>query len=432
MLPRLRMLSSQENMSLAGSSDPSFRNPGSLRHNTGCKPCNKFKPERPESCKKGDTCTFCHEEHERPKHKGHRGRFRRSQGSSSSTIHPELANIGARIYQEKTMRFLAGSSSPSFGNPGSLGHNRGCRPCGSFKPERPESCKKGDTCTFCHWEHERPKHKGQRGRFALQRRQCLESVASQGSSSSTLAQIGARIYEETPIIVERLKRLVKKLRDHSDPSSTDWAEKVQFLGQEIWAIGNKAQDARPDSSRVQKARHEQPPRTNNNADLESRRKWYEGRLYLTAKKMFESERLPVEDVWRLVDTNLRELEDLEKKLDQQIAGSAQVEPPRIATADAFIQKHLVQNSWLLPKLLELLSLEVSDRLTEKELKEMEAWNHFHDELQRLPEITDPSVQSLFNAAASLEALKEAVTGELDKRLTILLPDQDDDFDKDCA
>ncbi|CAJ1399614.1 unnamed protein product [Effrenium voratum] len=252
------------------------------------------------------------------------------------------------------MRFLAGSSSPSFGNPGSLGHNRGCRPCGSFKPERPESCKKGDTCTFCHWEHERPKHKGQRGRFALQRRQCLESVASQGSSSSTLAQIGARIYEETPIIVERLKR------------------------------------------------------------------------------MFESERLPVEDVWRLVDTNLRELEDLEKKLDQQIAGSAQVEPPRIATADAFIQKHLVQNSWLLPKLLELLSLEVSDRLTEKELKEMEAWNHFHDELQRLPEITDPSVQSLFNAAASLEALKEAVTGELDKRLTILLPDQDDDFDKDCA
>ncbi|CAJ1364714.1 unnamed protein product [Effrenium voratum] len=209
--------------------------------------------------------------------------------------------------------------------------------------------------------------------------------------------------QEPRLIVERLKR---KLR-HYEPSSSDWAEKVQFLTQEIRAIGNKAQDARPDSSRVQKARDEQPPPTNNDADLESRLKWYEGCLYLTAKKMLESETPPVEDVQRLVDANLRELAGLEKKLDQQIAGSAQ-EPPRIAreepTAEAFIQKHLVQNSWLLPKLLELLSLEVADRLTEKELKEMEAWNHFHDELQRLPEITDPSVRSLFKEAASLEAL----------------------------
>ena len=34
-----------------------------------------------------------------------------------------------------------------------------------------------------------------------------------------------------------------------------------------------------------------------------------------------------------------------------------------------------------------------------------------------------------NAKCVLGPRKEAVTGELDKRLTILLPDQDDDFDK---
>eukprot|EP00440_Ansanella_granifera_P037721 gb/GFBE01040922.1/.p1 GENE.gb/GFBE01040922.1/~~gb/GFBE01040922.1/.p1 ORF type:complete len:383 (+),score=37.57 gb/GFBE01040922.1/:1-1149(+) len=44
---------------------------------------------------------------------------------------------------------------------------QGCKPCNRYFPIRP--------CLFCDTTHERPKHRGQRGRHALQRRQYLES-----------------------------------------------------------------------------------------------------------------------------------------------------------------------------------------------------------------------------------------------------------------
>jgi hypothetical protein len=42
-------------------------NPGSAGHPFGCKkPCNKFVQGKPGSCKHGNACNFCHEQHDRP------------------------------------------------------------------------------------------------------------------------------------------------------------------------------------------------------------------------------------------------------------------------------------------------------------------------------------------------------------------------------
>ncbi|CAJ1345661.1 unnamed protein product, partial [Effrenium voratum] len=49
------------------------QNPGSRDH-PRCTPCNKYRPDKPSACKSGVECKFCHDEHERPKKRGKRGK----------------------------------------------------------------------------------------------------------------------------------------------------------------------------------------------------------------------------------------------------------------------------------------------------------------------------------------------------------------------
>lgn len=53
-----------------------------------------------------------------------------------------------------------------FNNRGSIGHPDKCKkPCNKFRIDKPNSCKHGNNCDFCHCEHNRPSQKSQCARF---------------------------------------------------------------------------------------------------------------------------------------------------------------------------------------------------------------------------------------------------------------------------
>jgi len=95
-------------------------------------------------------------------------------------------------------------------NMGSKNHPDDCKPCNKFNPARPDdSCKHGNACAFCHGaEHERPKHRGQRGRHALQRRQYLEA---RDKMPEELREIVDKVYQEPPLAMENVKKILLTL-----------------------------------------------------------------------------------------------------------------------------------------------------------------------------------------------------------------------------
>ena len=99
-------------------------------------------------------------------------------------------------------------------NPGSKKHGDNCRPCNKFNPHRGwgpdnDSCKHGNSCEFCHEHHDRPKHRGQRGRHALQRRQFLESRDTEFPWFVALVD---KIYTLPPEVMEEVKARLQNLK----------------------------------------------------------------------------------------------------------------------------------------------------------------------------------------------------------------------------
>lgn len=192
------------------------------------------------------------------------------------------------------------------GNPGSAGHPSGCKPCNKFNPSRPlDSCKHGQECEFCHCQHERPKHRGQRGRHALQRRQFLEA---RHELSGELRRLVDRVYAEPHAALDEVKRRLQGLPTMARD------EKVCLVIEEIREIGEEAQRSRPDNARLRGARIT-TIEASSMTELDGRLKWLVGTLHLMVRKMADSKE-SMENIQSTVDMILNRCGKLPEAVDQ--------------------------------------------------------------------------------------------------------------------
>eukprot|EP00928_Gymnodinium_smaydae_P054021 TRINITY_DN37874_c0_g1_i1.p1 TRINITY_DN37874_c0_g1~~TRINITY_DN37874_c0_g1_i1.p1 ORF type:complete len:359 (-),score=99.65 TRINITY_DN37874_c0_g1_i1:273-1349(-) len=201
-------------------------------------------------------------------------------------------------------------------NPGSRGHPTACKPCNKYNPARESSCKHGDACEFCHESHERPKHRGQRGRHALQRRMYLEG---KDKLSKEETEIIDRIYSIPHQYIEEAKREIIALY----PTGSERDEKVFLVLEEIRRIGEEAQQLRPDGNRLRGVvgAHMSTQVCAGIAELDGRCKWLVGTLHLMVRKMQESQ-----DIVTVQEHVNRAFEDCKKLPDLVRHGRTIMDP----------------------------------------------------------------------------------------------------------
>lgn len=221
-------------------------------------------------------------------------------------------------------------------NPGSAMHPTGCKPCNKYNPARPrDSCKHGVDCDFCHGPHERPKHRGQRGRHALQRRQYLESKADQPKEYCALID---QIYKVPHDAVEDVKTKLSRMVPQEKEA------RVLMVLDTIRTIGEQAQDARPDNSRLRGARINSDGCVSA-AELDGRCKWLVGTLHLMVRKMWDAKE-DFEKINEVVQGLLLECKRLPDVLDippssYRIGGQSRFSP---VSAAATAMSHNQQSS----------------------------------------------------------------------------------------
>ena len=145
------------------------------------------------------------------------------------------------------------------------------------------SCKHGNSCDFCHEEHGRPKHRGQRGRHALQRREYLENKHTEPLWFVALVD---DLYKQPQEVVEEVKARLQNLRC----PELQKVEKTMHVIEQIRDIGENAQHQRPDSMRLRGQRIAIPGNLTFSAaiaELDGRCKWLIGTLHLMIRKMKE-------------------------------------------------------------------------------------------------------------------------------------------------
>lgn len=221
-------------------------------------------------------------------------------------------------------------------NVGSRSHGRDCKPCNKFNPSRPDSCRHGDQCEFCHWsDHERPKHRGQRGRHALQRRQFLEQK-ERGEFTDELQQRFAELIDKIYRVPhEAVDKVKKKLANDSQRHKDEEARNKVF---KVFAsVGDEAHKKRPDSEKGRVRGTAQPEEDTSQleqfifADLDARCKWVVGTIHLMAKKRWEhiqskSDAAKQKDDLELlagdIDGLLQQLENIPKEVQCETSSGA--------------------------------------------------------------------------------------------------------------
>lgn len=253
-----------------------------------------------------------------------------------------------------------------------------------------DSCKHARTCAFCHGrDHERPKHRGQRGRHALQRRQYLETREGMPEKLRGLVD---RVYEVPPAVMEECKKRLQGL----DAVARELH--VQAIVQSIAVIGDRAQGKRPDNQRVRGARMEAQEYTAT-SDLDSRFKWLTGTLHLMCRKMWENEDLSederLEEMQRVVPGILEECQKLPDELDERLAASSCMQ-------DVVGKLRLgEQRAWVEEPLVKLAEFELAKGIDLKAVEEKLA--QFEELIQQLPPWLPPLVDKSQEAKRKLTA-----------------------------
>lgn len=198
------------------------------------------------------------------------------------------------------------TTSAPLNNPGSGNHGICCKPCNKFNPVRPDdSCKHGTSCEFCHGLHERPKHRGQRGRHALQRRRYFEEREEKARDDPEVVHLVDLIYKVPYEACAESKRRLALL------PSGERERLTQHLLERIREVGEHAQQIRPNTVRLRGARIN-TLHSSSVSDVDGKCKWLVGTLHLMMNKMLESHRQ--HEVARVVRDILDEVTDLPQEL----------------------------------------------------------------------------------------------------------------------
>lgn len=289
-------------------------------------------------------------------------------------------------------------------NPGSKDHPHGCKPCNKFNPARPDSCKHGDKCDFCHCQHERPKHRGQRGRHALQRRQYLEARADQPQFFVDLVdQIYARPHQAIDEVKRRLPGLPIAERE----------QKVGMVLKKIRDIGIMAQNERPDKMRLRGAQIECSEETTCSvAELDGRCKWLVGTLHLMVRKMLESRELE-ETIKGIVLPILKQCDEISQVIDE----SASPSHPEGRASDTLVTPMAMVR---LPKRYKSLEAVVDDMVKRESVDpESDIMSEIRKEFEELAEDTSSMNESENADLNRLLYTEYMLSGTLSELLTRL-------------
>lgn len=170
--------------------------------------------------------------------------------------------------------FSCASWSTPPANPGSRGHSDGsCKPCNKFDPNKLDSCKHGDQCQFCHCQHDRPRHRGQRGRHAQQKRLFFEQ---RETHNPEIVELTNNIYD--------LRRVFEEIRRAINDRQDDREAKLREFMQDLRDIGQEAHEKRPDHERVRGSAFLQRKDEVTSTELDKRCKWLLGTLHLMLRK----------------------------------------------------------------------------------------------------------------------------------------------------
>lgn len=187
-------------------------------------------------------------------------------------------------------------------NRGSRNHPHNCKPCNKIFPGRENSCKHGVDCEYCHMDHDRPKHRSQRGRHALQRREYFESREEQPPD---LRKLIDEVYEVPRAAIVECKMVLQNLGlQESD-------DKTRAILEEMNTIAEQAQYKRPDSLRLQGARLSRSEEAPGPVELDDRRRWLVGTVHLVVRKMADAKE-PVAKMREILDVILDKCRALPK------------------------------------------------------------------------------------------------------------------------
>ena len=154
-------------------------------------------------------------------------------------------------------------------NPGSIFHHNGqCKPCNKFIAGKLNSCKHENKCKFCHnIGHEQPKHRGQRGRHAIQKRLLIQQ---QLNYPNYIIDSINMIYKKIQNEYNKIKIILYTIQD-----SNERINKNQYIAIEIKNIGIYALSKRPKFERSQNSTID-ITKIITVSDLDNKIKWLEG------------------------------------------------------------------------------------------------------------------------------------------------------------
>jgi len=226
-----------------------------------------------------------------------------------------------------------------------------------------------------------------------------------------LVEIINRVYTEPHDTLDKLKRMMK---DHLSNNSPAWTDQVDFLVGRMAEIGDEAQNQRPDSVRVRRARGDQAPAQ---VDLDSRCKWYTGTLHLMVRKMYEDQREEPEKVKAIgeaVHESLEKFKKLVVELERRLKSSKSLEDE--------VKQAVGENDWLADDLSVLVHKEVRQTTN---TDEKQVWEDLKSELSFMLEVRDENSREHMKRACKLDDLLKIVKEEVEKQRADLLGDDSD-------
>lgn len=193
-------------------------------------------------------------------------------------------------------------------NPGSRGHPHDCKPCNKFDPNKEDSCKHGNKCEFCHCQHDRPRHRGQRGRHAQQKRLFFEQKEMQ---QPEIVELTNKIYDLRHLFEEVRRAILALSHDQRDT-------KFHEFMQDLRDIGEEAHQKRPDHERVRGNRPAPPGDEVTSTEVDKRCKWLLGTLHLMLRKK-DVARAPIQEIQEAVYASVDRCKALRDKYVAQKA-----------------------------------------------------------------------------------------------------------------
>ena len=260
-------------------------------------------------------------------------------------------------------------------NIGSIGHLiKQCHPCNKFVFGKPNSCKHENKCIYCHSkDHERSKHRGQRGRHIVQKRDYLQR------KEIYPLWIQKLIDDVYNIPLEIIKDIKNKL---SLIDSIESRQKlIKYISNEMIKIGIISQNKKS----LNKREHTQHYIISDNmilTDIDNRCKWLIGVIHTMIRKLWEDETY---DSKQEIENNVNEIIEMIKYLPILLEHFNKTE---IITDTTDTTNEIIQDKkYNYDTLIQIIPNKAKKWLLPK-LKELKEYNYTNEDIQNIQNILE--------------------------------------------